>query len=112
MLGCITVRAEVTTNQDAGTLISISGHAHHIKRMERLGDTMHIIAQGTDRIKVVEWKRDDPYLRAVVEILPEVEKRMRKKSKRLNAMCRRWFRKRGPCCLVFLPSQSCHARIS
>ena len=44
-----------------------------IKRMERLGDTMHIIAQGTDRIKVVEWKQDDPYLRAIVEILPEVE---------------------------------------
>src|SRR5258705_3042024 len=44
-----------------------------IKRMERLGETMHIIAQGTDRIKVVEWKKDDPYLRAVVEILPDVE---------------------------------------
>ena len=41
-----------------------------IKRMERLGETMHIIAQGMDRIKVVEWKQDEPYLRAVVEILP------------------------------------------
>ncbi len=75
LLGCITVRAEVTsTNQDAGTAdLYKVGTLTMIKRMERLGETMHIIAQGTDRIKVVEWKKDDPYLRAVVEILPEVE---------------------------------------
>jgi ATP-dependent Lon protease len=75
LLGCITVRAEVTsTNQDAGTAdLYKVGTLTMIKRMERLGETMHIIAQGTDRIKVVEWKKDDPYLRAVVEILPEVD---------------------------------------
>ena len=32
---------------------------------------MRIIAQGTERIRVIEWKQEDPYLRAVVEILPE-----------------------------------------
>jgi ATP-dependent Lon protease len=42
-----------------------------IKRMERLEDTMHIIAQGTERIKVLEWKQQDRYLRALVQILPE-----------------------------------------
>ena len=75
LLGCITVRAEVTSsNQDAGTAdLYKVGTLTMIKRMERLGETMHIIAQGTDRIKVLEWKQDDPYLRAVVEILPEVE---------------------------------------
>ncbi|MGH9871297.1 MAG: endopeptidase La [Pyrinomonadaceae bacterium] len=75
LLGCITVRAEVTnTNQDAGTAdLYQVGTLTMIKRMERLGETMHIIAQGTDRIKVVEWKTNDPYLRAVVESLPEVE---------------------------------------
>src|SRR6476469_2287600 len=75
LLGCITVRAEVTsTNQDAGTVdLYQVGTLTMIKRMERLGETMHIIAQGMDRIKVVEWKQDDPYLRAVVEILPEIE---------------------------------------
>jgi ATP-dependent Lon protease len=75
LLACITVRAEVTSsNQDAGTAdLYQVGTLTMIKRMERLGETMHIIAQGTDRIKVVEWKQDDPYLRAVVETLPEVE---------------------------------------
>ena len=61
LLGCITVRAEVaSTNQDAGTAdLYKVGTLTMIKRMERLGETMHIIAQGTDRIKVVEWKQDE-----------------------------------------------------
>lgn len=72
LIACITVRPESTAGADAtpnelytvGTLVMI-------KRMERLDDTMHIIAQGTERIKVLEWKQQDPYLRAVVQILPE-----------------------------------------
>jgi ATP-dependent Lon protease len=51
---------------EVGTLVMI-------KRMERIEDSLHIIAQGTDRIKVLEWKQEQPYLRAMVEILPEVK---------------------------------------
>src|SRR5882672_3510320 len=75
LLACITVRADVTNStQDARPedLYQV-GTLTMIKRMERIGDTMHIIAQGTDRIKVVEWKQADPYLRAVVQILPDVQ---------------------------------------
>ncbi len=72
LIACITVRPESSGGQDAhskdlydvGTLVMI-------KRMERAEDVLHIIAQGTDRIKVVEWKQEDPYLRAVVQVLPE-----------------------------------------
>jgi ATP-dependent Lon protease len=72
LIACITVRPESTAGADAtpnelyrvGTLVMI-------KRMERLEDTMHIIAQGTERIKVIEWKQEEPYLRALVQILPE-----------------------------------------
>ena len=75
LLACITVRAEVTnTTQDAATAdLYQVGTLTMIKRMERIEETMHIIAQGTERIKVIEWKQEDPYLRAVVEILPEVQ---------------------------------------
>src|SRR5436190_2693511 len=75
LLGCITVRPEAGAGSqetkaadlyDVGTLVMI-------KRMERVEDTMHIIAQGTDRIRIVEWKQENPFLRAVVEILPEVK---------------------------------------
>ena len=74
LLGCITVRGDSSSEGDAsskdlyevGTLVMI-------KRMERLGDAMRIVAQGTDRIKVLEWKQEDPHLRARVQILPEPE---------------------------------------
>jgi ATP-dependent Lon protease len=42
-----------------------------IKRMERSDNGMRIIAQGTERIRVIEWKQEDPFLRAVVEILAD-----------------------------------------
>jgi ATP-dependent Lon protease len=73
LLGCITVRADAVTGADAtaaelyevGTLVMI-------KRMERVEDSMHLVAQGTERIRILGWKQEDPYLRAVVRILPEV----------------------------------------
>jgi ATP-dependent Lon protease len=72
LLACITVRPD-RTNEDAkpsdlydvGTLVMI-------KRMERSDNTIHIIAQGTERIKVLEWRQEEPYPRAQVQILPEV----------------------------------------
>ncbi len=75
LLACITVRPDVTNStQDAGSAdLYQVGTLTMIKRMERIGDTMHIIAQGSDRIKVMEWKQENPYLRAVVQILPDVE---------------------------------------
>ncbi|HEY0367701.1 MAG TPA: LON peptidase substrate-binding domain-containing protein, partial [Pyrinomonadaceae bacterium] len=75
LLACITVQADVNnTVQDAGpTQLYQVGTLTMIKRMERIGDTLHIIAQGTERIKVIEWKQESPYLRAVVQILPEVK---------------------------------------
>ena len=42
-----------------------------IKRMERTPDGMRIIVQGTERVRVTQWKQEDPHLRAIVEILPE-----------------------------------------
>src|SRR5215218_9800815 len=72
LLGCITVRPDRSDDTDAkssdlfevGTLVMI-------KRMERIDEGMRIIAQGTERIRVIEWKQEDPFLHAVVEILPE-----------------------------------------
>jgi ATP-dependent Lon protease len=75
LLGCITVRPDITLGtQDAkaADLYEV-GTLAIVKRMERLQETVHIIAQGTDRIKVISWKQEDPYLRAVVQILPAVQ---------------------------------------
>src|SRR6476659_3418539 len=72
LLGCITVKPERSDDTDAkssdlydvGTLVML-------KRMERLPEAMRILAQGTERIRVVEWKGEEPHLRAIVEVLPE-----------------------------------------
>ncbi len=72
LIACITVLPESTAGADAtpSELYSV-GTLVMIKRMERLDDTMHIIAQGTERIRVLEWKQQEPSLRALVQILPE-----------------------------------------
>ncbi len=72
LLGCITVRLERSDDTDATSAdLYEVGTQVMIKRMERLGEAMRIVVQGTERIRVVEWKQQDPYLRAVVQILPE-----------------------------------------
>ncbi len=72
LLGCITVRPDRADDTDAkGDDLYQVGTLVMIKRMERTGDALRIVAQGTERIRVREWKQQDPHLRAIVEILPE-----------------------------------------
>ena len=72
LLGCITVRPDRADDTDAkGDDLYQVGTLVMIKRMERTGDAMRIVVQGTERIKVIEWKQQDPHLRARVEIMTE-----------------------------------------
>jgi len=76
LLACISVRPEKSSEQDAkpddvfevGTLVMI-------KRMERVEDTLHLIVQGTDRVRVLAWTQTEPFLKARVQILPELTTR-------------------------------------
>src|SRR5215813_12014345 len=73
LLACITVRPDAVTGPDArssdlyavGTLVMI-------KRMERIDDALHIIAQGTERVRVLDWLQEEPALRARVRVLPDL----------------------------------------
>ena len=71
LLACITVRPDRSDDTDAtsGDLYEV-GTLTMIKRMERTDGGMRIIVQGTERVRVVQWKQEDPHLRAVVEMLP------------------------------------------
>ena len=72
LLGCITVRPDRTDDTDAkGDDVYQVGTLVMIKRMERSGEAMRIVVQGTERIRVLEWKQQDPHLRATVQIMPE-----------------------------------------
>src|ERR1041385_1154174 len=74
LLACVSVKPDRTSENDAkpedlfevGTLVMI-------KRMERVEDTLHLIVQGTDRIRVLAWEQTDPYLRARVQIFPDLQ---------------------------------------
>ena len=73
LLACISLNKDNVTGADAtpadlhsvGTLVMI-------KRMMRDEETMQLIVQGTERIRVLEWTQEQPFLRARVEILPEL----------------------------------------
>src|SRR5947207_10455495 len=71
LLACISVRPDRVSEGDAkpedlfdvGTLVMI-------KRMERVEDTLHLIVQGSDRIQLVAWEQQEPFMRARVRVLP------------------------------------------
>src|SRR5690242_19459119 len=72
LLACVTVRPDRSDDTDASSAdLYEVGTLTMIKRMERTGEGMRIIVQGTERVRVVECKQQDPLLRAVVEILPQ-----------------------------------------
>jgi len=76
LLACVSVRPDKSSEQDSkaedlfevGTLVMI-------KRMERVEEVLHLIVQGTDRIRVQSWVQTEPYLRGRVQILPDLEVR-------------------------------------
>ena len=74
LLACISVRADKESDGDtrAEDLFDV-GTLVMIKRMERVEDTLHLIVQGSDRIRVLEWIQREPFLRARVQILTDLE---------------------------------------
>jgi ATP-dependent Lon protease len=74
LLACISARNEneLVVEASPGDLYLV-GTLVMIKRMMRSDDALNLIVQGTERIRVLEWKQEEPYLRARVEILPEVK---------------------------------------
>jgi ATP-dependent Lon protease len=73
LIACITIKTENITGQEAkpndlyetGTLVSV-------KRMMRNDDVLQLIVQGVERIRVVYWNQEQPFLSAKVEILPDL----------------------------------------
>ncbi|HEX8177697.1 MAG TPA: endopeptidase La [Pyrinomonadaceae bacterium] len=74
LLACISARGESETGAEArpADLYSV-GTLVMIKRMMRTEEVLNLIVQGTERVRVLEWLQEEPYLRARVEILPEVK---------------------------------------
>lgn len=73
LLACITTKTENTTGDEAkyDDLFQI-GTIVNVKRMMRNEGVMQLIVQGMDRFRVTEWIHDQPFLKAKVQILPDL----------------------------------------
>ncbi|MGI8641995.1 MAG: endopeptidase La [Pyrinomonadaceae bacterium] len=73
LLCCITTKTEGVTGDDAKTsdLYEV-GTIVNVKRMMKAEDVMQLIVQGVDRVKVVSWSQEQPFLKAKVEVLPDL----------------------------------------
>jgi ATP-dependent Lon protease len=75
LIGCITTKTENVTGDEAkfedlykiGTIVNI-------KRMMRNDGVMQLIVQGMDRFEIVEWIEDQPYIKAKIEVLPDLRR--------------------------------------
>src|SRR5437763_13251394 len=75
LLACITTKTENVTGDDAkpDDLYKI-GTIVNIKRMMRNEGIMQLIVQGMDRFEIVEWTGEQPFLKAKIQILPELRR--------------------------------------
>ncbi|MGC2234609.1 MAG: endopeptidase La [Pyrinomonadaceae bacterium] len=73
LICCITTKTNEVTGQDAkySDLYEV-GTIVNIKRMMRAEDVLQLIVQGIDRVKILSWTQEQPFLKAKVEILPDL----------------------------------------
>jgi ATP-dependent Lon protease len=73
LIVCITTKTEDVTGQDAKTTdLYEVGTIANIKRMMRAEDVLQLIVQGIDRVRILEWTQEQPFLKAKVEVLPHL----------------------------------------
>ncbi len=73
LICCITtINADVTGNEAKSSDLYQVGTIVNIKRMMRADATMQLIVQGVDRVRVTDWIQEEPFLKAKVEVLPNL----------------------------------------
>ncbi|PYS99819.1 MAG: endopeptidase La [Acidobacteria bacterium] len=75
LLACITTKSDNVTGDEAkyDDLYKI-GTIVNVKRMMRNEGVMQLIVQGMDRFEIKEWLTEEPFLKARVEILPQLRR--------------------------------------
>ena len=74
LIACITVKTPEIQGSDAKPIdLYEIGTIVNIKRMMRNEDVMQLIVQGVDRVKILYWAQEEPFLKAKVEVLPELK---------------------------------------
>ncbi len=73
LIACVTVRVPDVQGSDAkpADLYAV-GTMVNIKRMMRTEDVLQLIVQGIERFRIESWVHEEPYLKARIELLPEL----------------------------------------
>ena len=73
LICCLTTKTENITGDDAKPLdLYEVGTIVNVKRMMRNDGIMQLIVQGVERVKVLYWAQEEPFLKAKVEVLPSL----------------------------------------
>ncbi|MDQ3180179.1 MAG: LON peptidase substrate-binding domain-containing protein, partial [Acidobacteriota bacterium] len=73
LIACITTKSAEISGQDAKSSdLYAVGTIVNIKRMMRNDDVLQLIVQGVERVCVLEWISEQPFLKAKVMVLPEL----------------------------------------
>ncbi|MBA2735686.1 MAG: endopeptidase La, partial [Pyrinomonadaceae bacterium] len=74
LIACVTIKTSEVNGSDAKPVdLYEVGTIVNIKRMMRNDDVMQLIVQGVNRVKILYWAQEEPFLKAKVEILPELK---------------------------------------
>ena len=73
LICCLTLKTPDITGQEATAAdLYAVGTVVNVKRMMRADGSMQLIVQGIDRVKVLDWTQEQPFLKAKVEVLPDL----------------------------------------
>jgi ATP-dependent Lon protease len=73
LICCITLKNPDVTGQEAKPIdLYEIGTIVNIKRMMRADGSMQLIVQGVDRVRVLYWAQEQPFIKAKVEKLPDL----------------------------------------
>ena len=73
LICCVTLKTPDITGQEAkpSDLYEV-GTIVNIKRMMRADGSMQLIVQGVDRVKILDWTQEQPFIKAKIEKLPDL----------------------------------------
>jgi len=73
IIGVVTQHSSEVEEPDASELYSIGVAAHVVRMVREMDGTQRVIVQGLERIKILRYVQEDPYLLAEVKVLAEEE---------------------------------------
>ncbi len=73
IIGVVTQHSSEVEEPDASELYSIGVAAHVVRMVREMDGTQRVIVQGLERVKILRYAQEDPYLVAEVKVLSEEE---------------------------------------